>query len=96
MSTDYNGKTIKYIAFPDKEVLLNTQDVCKVLGIKERPGGTILGETSIDIGEATINALSKDINNIDFAEWLQETFIGYKMAGMQSTLVKSYDKEWNF
>ena len=55
---------------------LNTEDVCSVLGNIERPEGTDLAESSLDLASAVNVALPL---NEDFAMWLNERFAQYDL-----------------
>jgi hypothetical protein len=92
-TAEYNGNRIRFLALPDNGLLLNTKDVCEALGITSRPAGTELGEPCLDLAGAIGAALSDDVGDVDFVEWLQETFANYRDV----TLVRPRcNDEWNF
>lgn len=76
---DFNGTNIRYVSFgkDGNDLLLNTEDVCRVLGITERPEGTDLGLKDMDLASAGVYAMKYD--NVKFFEWLQEEFAGYSL-----------------
>lgn len=75
----FNGTIIRYVTFgkDGNDLLLNTEDVCGVLGITERPEGTDLALKDMDLASAGVYAVSYD--NSNFFEWLQEEFTGYNL-----------------
>lgn len=89
-NTQYKEHTIRYLELPDNDLLLNTKDVLSVAGIKERPQGSDLAESCIDLTSA-VTAVAG--NSVDFATWLNETFSGYNL---QTQLRPKCDDEWNF
>src|SRR5437764_3591468 len=92
-TAEYEGHQIRFLALPDGGLLLNTKDVCGVLGITDRPAGTELGEPCLDLVGAIRTALSEDVGDVDFVEWLQDTFMQYR----DETLLRPRcDDEWNF
>lgn len=73
----FNPTMIRYVTFgtDGNDLLLNTEDICKVLGITERPEGTDLALKGMDLQSAGLYALRYDNNEL--FEWLQEQFAGY-------------------
>lgn|GEM_PF-3266549 len=78
-TADFNGTAIRYITFGNdrNDLLLNTEDVCEVLGITERPEGTDLALQNMDLASAGVYAVKYD--NVEFFEWLQGEFAGYSL-----------------
>ena len=78
-TADFNGTTIRYITFGNdgNDLLLNTEDVCKVLGITEHREGTDMALQDMDLGQRGVYAVKYD--NVEFFEWLQEEFAGYSL-----------------
>jgi hypothetical protein len=50
----FNDHPIKYFIMPDKGLLINTSDYCRVMGIVDRPSGHVLGEPCLDIVSAVM------------------------------------------
>ena len=75
----FNGTIIRYVTFgkDGNDLLLNTEDICRVLGITDRPEGTDLALKDMDLQSAGVYALRYD--NDEFFEWLQEEFAGYSL-----------------
>lgn len=73
----FNATMIRYVTFgtDGKDLLLNTEDICRVLDITNRPEGTDLAFKDMDLQSASLYALRYDNN--EFFEWLQEEFVGY-------------------
>lgn len=92
-TAEYEGNRIRFLALPDGGLLLNTKDVCAVLGISDRQAGTELGEPCLDLVSAIRAALSEDVSDVDFVEWLQDTFMQYRD---ETLLHPRVDDEWNF
>ena len=46
----------------------------------------------MDLSTATLTALSTDINDINFVEWLKENFAGYENS---VKLCPMLDNDWN-
>jgi hypothetical protein len=87
-TADYKGNPITFVKLPGNGLLLKTKDVCKVLGITDRPAGNELSQPELDLASAVNLAMSDDP---DFAMWLNETFAGYNLE----TLVRSkWDDDW--
>ena len=85
---NYAGESISCLRLPDNDLLLKTQDVCRILGISNRPAGSALDQPCLDLASA-INLASPDDQ---FAMWLTETFAGYN----PETLVHPQcDDDWN-
>ena len=83
----YEGNTFRYIKLPDKDILFNTKDICKICNIEER-SGDILNKPCLDL----ISAIGSTWHNPDFATFLNETFREYNME----TLVHpNCDNDWN-
>lgn len=74
-----------------KDILFNTKDVCRVLNITDRIDDFLRG-SSMDLSTATLTALSTDINDINFVEWLKENFAGYENS---VKLCPMLDNDWN-
>jgi hypothetical protein len=75
----FNGTIIRYVTFgkDGNDLLLNTEDICRVLGITDRPEGTDLALKDMDLQSAGVFALRYDKHL--FFEWLQEEFAGYSL-----------------
>lgn len=75
----YKKNRIRFMVFPNKELLLNKSDVCKVLGINtDAERESELSEPSIDKSRAILTAISLgETNDVEFVEWLQETFVDF-------------------
>ena len=86
----FQNTTIRYLELAKRDLLLNTKDVLGVLHITERPEGSVLAESCLDLTSA-ISEASR--NNTDFAKWLNETFAGYNPEALAHL---SCDHEWNF
>jgi len=87
---EFRNSTIRYLELPDKDLLLNTKDVLAVLGITDRPQGSDLAGSCLDLASAVNVAIG---NNDDFAIWLIGSFAGYN----QVTLLRpNCEDEWNF
>lgn len=76
---NFNKATVRYYAFgeADRDLLLDTADVCKILGISQRPEGSDLASKYIDLQSASVYAMQG--GNIEFYEWLGESFAGYSL-----------------
>ena len=87
-TAEYNEQQIRFLELPPSGLLLNTKDVCMVLGIIERPEGDELADPSLDLTSAVLIAAGYDDA---FAMWLHETFAGYDIE----TLVgPPLDDDW--
>ena len=87
---NYQGKPISFLILAGNDLVLRTIDVCGVLGIVDRPGGSVLGQPCLDLASAVNLALAQDP---EFAMWLNETFVGYNLE----TLVHPRCADnWNF
>jgi hypothetical protein len=84
------GRQIRFLELPPNGLLLNTKDVCRVLGITERPDGTELSQPSLDLASAIGIAAGRDE---DFALWLNERFVQYNP---QSLVRPNLDDDWTF
>ena len=73
---EYNGIPVRFLKLPDKGLLLNTADLCKILRITNRSTDEDLGLPWLDLVSAVSIASTR---SIDFSQWLNETFGGYKM-----------------
>lgn len=88
--SEYHDSRIRFITLPDNGLLLNTIDVCSILGITDRPAGSVLSLPCLDLASAVIEAGAQ---NIDFAMWLNETFASYNS---QQLLYPQCDDNWKF
>jgi hypothetical protein len=89
-TANYDGKQISFLKLPDNDLLLRTKDICRILGILDRPDDSALGQPCLDLASAANLALASDP---EFAMWLNETFAGYNLE----TLVHPRcDDDWNF
>ncbi len=88
---NYKGKPIRVLTeLLDKGILFNTKDICTILNIKERPSGSDLSSSCLDLASA-VNIVGS--YNKDFAIWLNETFIEYNI----NTLVHpKCNDDWDF
>ena len=86
----FNNTPIRYYTFgkDNRDLLLNTADICKILGITERPEESDLAEQDIDLASAGVYAMNNE--NVKFFEWLQEEFAGYSLE----VLVRPSDRSW--
>jgi hypothetical protein len=89
-TAEYNGQQIRFLAGPDNALLLNTKDVCGVLGITERPDGTELSQPSLDLASAIGVAAARDE---DFALCLHERFARYNPQALDHP---NLDDDWTF
>jgi hypothetical protein len=89
-TAEYNGQQMRFLEVPSNGLLLNTKDVCRVLGITERPDGTELNRPSLDLASAVGVAAARDE---DFALWLNERFGQYNPQALDRPNV---DDDWNF
>ena len=89
-TAEYNGQQRRVLEGPDNGLLLNTKDVCRVLGITERPDGTELSQPSLDLASAIGIATTRDE---DFALWLDERSAGYNP---QAVYHPNLDDDWTF
>ncbi len=86
----FQKSAIRYLELPKRGLLLNTKDVLAVLHITERPEGSVLAESCLDLTSA-IREASR--HNTDFAKWLNETFASYNPEAL---VHPSCDDGWNF
>ena len=89
-TAEYNGQQIRFLEGPDNGLLLNTKDVCGVLGITERPDGTELSQPSLGLASAIGVAVARDE---DFALWLDERFARYNPQALDHP---NLDDDWTF
>lgn len=88
--SEYHDSRIRFITLSDNGLLLNTIDVCSVLGITDRPADSVLSLPCLDLASAVIVASAQDI---DFAMWLNENFASYNS---QQLLHPQCDDNWEF
>jgi prophage antirepressor-like protein len=87
-AVDYYGIAIRFFKLPDNNILLNTNDVCQVLGITNRAYDEDLSISGLDLVSA-VSIASK--YNINFTQWLNRTFSTYKQ---ENTLRAEYEDRW--
>jgi len=90
----YKDQKIRFIILPDNGVLLNTSDICKVIGVEKQERYGELTEPEIDKASAVIATLAVGNDEaLDFVDWLVETFINFN----DGTLVRPSGNDlWNF
>jgi hypothetical protein len=73
-TADFNGTTVRYVTFgkDGNDLLMNTEDVCRVLGISERPEGTDLAlkDMDRDIGERVGVTAIADLSHLCSVMWI--------------------------
>lgn len=89
-TSEYDGNEIRFLRLPENGLLLNTKDVCGLLGVKVRPPGTALSQPCLDLASA-IGIAGQ--NNADFAMWLNEAFAGYDL---ETLIHPRCNDEWSF
>lgn len=85
----FSGHEIRVLDLAPHGLLLNTVDVCSILGIPDRQPGTDLGQPCLDLVTATNLAIGR---NQDFVEWLIETFDGHPVETMVRPIC---DDDWS-
>jgi prophage antirepressor-like protein len=89
LTVSFSGHEIRVLDRTPHGLLLNTVDVCSILGITDRQSGTDLGQPCLDLVTAMNLALGR---NHAFVEWLIETFNGHPVE----TLVRpTCDYDWS-
>jgi hypothetical protein len=69
LETQYKGNRLRYFVFGENKILFNTEDLYRILRIKEP-----VEQTEESLADAILLASSSDT---DFAMWLQEQFAQY-------------------
>lgn len=88
-STRYAGQRLRFLEFPGGGLLLNTKDVCAIVGIRQRKAGSILAQSCLSLDDAL---LATTRHNIDFVQWLLVKFADYEVG----TEVRPHcDDDWN-
>jgi hypothetical protein len=90
-AAEYAGHRIRFIEGPETQLLLNTEDVCGVLGRVERPEGSDLAESGLDLTSAVTVALQ--YGDEEFAMWLNERFGRYDLETLVRPRLTAED--WN-
>jgi hypothetical protein len=91
-TADYKGNIIRYTVVSDNGILLNTKDVCAVLGISERNPNDIYCEPCMDVAGVIEASFTEGRNDEEFIDWLQETFIGYEL---RTPIRPNCDDDWD-
>lgn len=63
----YSGRALRFLELPERELLLNTKDVCALAGIPDRSGRPLLHYACLNLAGAVW--VATDVNP-DFAQWL--------------------------
>jgi hypothetical protein len=87
----YKQDTIRYTIVSDNGILLNTKDVCRVLGIDERASGGVFCEPCMDIAGVIKAALTEGKDDVEFVDWLEANFVGYEM---RTPIRPNCDDDW--
>lgn len=88
---NYKGNIIRYHVVSDNGILLNTKDVCAVLGIAAPVSGSIFCEPCMDVAGVIEAALTNGHDDTEFLDWLEKTFIGYEM---RTPIRPNCDGDW--
>lgn len=79
---------MRFLRLPDNGLLINTKDFCSILDIQNRPSGTDIGASSLDLASAIRIGYGYDQ---DFGEWLRQNFDG---CNPQTLVQAGLDDEW--
>lgn len=91
---DYKEIIIRYTVVSDNGILLNTADVCAVLGVTTRGGeaaGGIFSEPCMDVAGVIQASFTEGKDDAEFVDWLEETFVGYEL---RTPICPNCDDDW--